>query len=523
MRNMIFAVLIFWHLPGFDGAAMRHASRMSRMLQPAPGPAPMPGPAPGPAPSPGLAASPASDPIPVGGLPQKLTPVSQPPWLDGQAKAGQAQMFSGRPTATPGCRLYAYNPCSHGLHPGDPVDWGKYCIKAARDAGNLPAPWLGRSAVVSTWLWETTPPSFVLDLGSGCLDLARVLPAETKYVPADSQRVVELKDSPYYNDILTCNFNGGMMPLLPPNISRDMDGVIVALGVIEYTCDPKAFVKGLLDYKRSIIMSYAPAEQPMEPGTQMGVRSNGLTMLQWKDLLEELGLPNIPWRQARVLSGGFVNHVYYYKADMISRARPQLPPAPPAPAAPQAAPRAAPQAAPQASPQIPPPAPAVIASPAPSPDVVLCGGPAPAAEEDDCNCGDVNIEKGDGDQVHYHADRDIHVYGDCEKKKPKQKPKAKPKLRKAPCNCLSPSPAPAPVQIPPPIPAPMPPMPAPAPAPQPEPCPPEAYAPCPSPPPPPPSWVMPPPPPLEPEVFENLEPLPTDAPPILTVNTKTYN
>merc|ERR1719191_1881803 len=68
----------------------------------------------------------------------------------------------------------------------------------------------------------------------------------------------------------------------------------------------------------------------------MGVRSNGLTLLQWKDLLEEVGFPSIPWRQARVLSGGFVNHVYYYKADVVARARPPVvspsdspPPSPP--------------------------------------------------------------------------------------------------------------------------------------------------------------------------------------------------
>lgn len=492
---------------------MRHVARMIQPALPGPAPGPVSGLAVSPAPAPGFAASPIpSNPVHIGGPPE----FSGPSW-GGQARAGQAQVFSGRPTAAPGCRLYAYNPCSHGLHPGDPVDWGRFCIKAARDAGNLPAPWLGRSAVVSTWLWEAKPPSFVLDLGSGCLDLARVLPAETKYVPADSQRVDQLKDSPYYNDIITCNFNGGMMPLLPPNISRDMDGVIVALGVIEYVCDPKAFVKGLLDYKRSIIMSYAPAEQPMEPGTQMGVRSNGLTLLQWKDLLEEVGFPSIPWRQARVLSGGFINHVYYYKADVVSRARPKAAPSP-APAVSPAAPQTAPQAAPQASPRAPPPSPGV-AVPAPSPQVVLCGGPAPAAaKEDDC-CGDVHYQE-EGD-THYHAEGDIHIYGDCEKKKPKPKPKLR---AKAPCPCPPPSPA----RAMPPAPSPPPPMPMPAPAPAPAPvaCPPEAYAPCP---PPleekkdPQWWVMPPPPALQPEVFESLEPLPTDAPPILTVDTKTYN
>merc|ERR1719443_843946 len=103
-----------------------------------------------------------------------------------------------------------------------------------------------------------------------------------------------------------------MLPLIPSDLAHDMDGAITALGVIEYMCDPGAFLRGLLDYRRTVVISYAPAEQRIEPGTPLGVRSNALTEGEWEELLKSVGLSERPWRQARVLAGGFVNLVYYF-------------------------------------------------------------------------------------------------------------------------------------------------------------------------------------------------------------------
>lgn len=103
------------------------------------------------------------------------------------------------------------------------------------------------------------------------------------------------------------------MPLLPKDIAHDMDGAIVALGVVEYVCDVKAFLQGLLAYRRTLIISYAPADQHIREGTSLGVRSNGLTLEEWEDVLSDVGLGKTPFRQARVIAGDVINHMYWYK------------------------------------------------------------------------------------------------------------------------------------------------------------------------------------------------------------------
>lgn len=225
-------------------------------------------------------------------------------WLAAFAAAGCTG--ASPPGAADPCWRYAHQPCAHGRAPGPTVDWGTFCRGPA--SPNAPgSPWRDRSSAAATWVWER-PPSFLLDLGAGCLTMGQLIPQTTRYIPSDVYARPQLQHHEDFAGIISCDYNGGLLPRAPPG---DANGLVVALGVVEYMCDPLAFLKGLRSYQLPIVVSYAPVQLPMSRG-ELGVRANGLSDGQWAALLAEAGL-GAPLRQTSIVSNGSPTRLYWFQ------------------------------------------------------------------------------------------------------------------------------------------------------------------------------------------------------------------
>jgi len=239
--------------------------------------------------------------------PSPAFPVATTPWVTTPPIAETLRARGGQ-----SCSAYAQQPCQNGLKPGTPVNWGLFCRDPKDVSGLYAEPlWIGRSAVVSSLLWEK-PPSFVLDLGSGCLELARLLPSSTRYIPSDSVLRPQVLKLPHGTDLIACDYNQGLIPRLPEFAQGDMYGMITALGVLEYMCDVRAFLEALKSYQLPIILSYAPAEKNLMIPAALDFRSNTLNKDEWQSLLQEVGFTSAH-RQASVVGGGIVNYVYWFE------------------------------------------------------------------------------------------------------------------------------------------------------------------------------------------------------------------
>lgn len=272
------------------------------------------------------------------------------------------------------------------------------------------SPWIARSATVATWLFEMpTPPSFLLDLGSGCLDLADVIPPATHYLPSDFERRPELENSPRYKNFVACDFNKGLVPQPPVSQPDYGNGVVAAMGVIEYMCDPLAFLRALRSYHLTVLMSYAPAKESVAgKKVDLGVRANALTREEWLETLKEAGF-GVPYRQAAINTGGTPNYLYLFKPPWDRPAAPGPAPAPaPAPAPPPALPPALLPAPPKAPPA-PAPAAKALEAKAPTP-----AKPAGAPKEETSADFDIHIHHhhhGDGEDVGGTAVHHHHHHG----------------------------------------------------------------------------------------------------------------
>jgi len=155
------------------------------------------------------------------------------------------------------------------------------------------SPWRSRQAVASSWIWDMNP-QFVLDLGAGCFDLQTFISTDTVYIPDEVNRG-------------GCDYNIAL-----PQISdaqKRLRGVVVALGVIEYLCDPLSFLVALKNYNQDVILSYAfvsdPSTIPVPP------RVNAMTSQQWDELLKKSGWKS-PTRHARVFTDISSNSLFYF-------------------------------------------------------------------------------------------------------------------------------------------------------------------------------------------------------------------
>jgi len=150
---------------------------------------------------------------------------------------------------------------------------------------------------VANWFYlYLQKPSFVLDLAFGCRGLRSALPSSIRYVAA-------------HEFTPTCNYNEGLIPKLSNSISKDMSGVIVAMGVLEQVCDVPSFLEALKTYYRPLVVSYAPVDTK---DADVSNRKNALTTSQWRAVLNNLNL-NKPSHQARVDLNGIPNLVYWFE------------------------------------------------------------------------------------------------------------------------------------------------------------------------------------------------------------------
>lgn len=159
---------------------------------------------------------------------------------------------------------------------------------------------------MASWVWDK-PPSFLLDLGAGCLSLSELIPSQTHYIPSDIIARPQLQHHEHFPKVIDCDYNSGLLPVAP---AGDANGMVVAMGVVEYMCDPLAFLRGLQTYELPLVLSYAPVDQPLPPGIP-NVRANTLTQGQWQDLLQQAGFGK-PTLEARIVAGGVVNKMYLF-------------------------------------------------------------------------------------------------------------------------------------------------------------------------------------------------------------------
>jgi len=160
-------------------------------------------------------------------------------------------------------------------------------------AGNGPSPWESRLAVAASWIWEHST-DFVLDLGAGCSDMREMLPQNVTYIPDEVNRG-------------GCDYNRAMPELCDEQ--KQMNGIITALGVIEYLCDPLSFLIALKDYNQPVIISYAAVHDALK--TPIPPRINALTQSEWDALLSKAGW-TLPQHSARVMTATTANVVLYF-------------------------------------------------------------------------------------------------------------------------------------------------------------------------------------------------------------------
>merc|ERR1719183_1938709 len=107
---------------------------------------------------------------------------------------------------------------------------------------------LGRTSTVANWFYYHLPQAkFALDLSVGCGGLRSTLPPQVEYIAA-------------HEFTPACNYNDGLLPKLPDAVAKEMDGAILALGVLEQVCDVPSFLEALKSYYRPLIVSYAPVD-----------------------------------------------------------------------------------------------------------------------------------------------------------------------------------------------------------------------------------------------------------------------
>jgi len=169
-----------------------------------------------------------------------------------------------------------------------PLNFAAYC----QTPGG--SPWQSRQAVAASWIWETQP-RFVLDLGAGCLELQKLLPAS---VSANYIADEIMKGG--------CDYNHAVPNI--PDDERKPGGVVVVLGVVEYLCDPSSFLKALKMYNQGVIISYAIAPEPM---AALLPRLNAFTSQQWEEVLAESGW-TAAQRNAKVFTGFQSNVLHYF-------------------------------------------------------------------------------------------------------------------------------------------------------------------------------------------------------------------
>lgn len=157
---------------------------------------------------------------------------------------------------------------------------------------------LGRSSTVANWFYtHAESPSFALDLAFGCHGLRSTLPESVHYLRAD-----ELAAD-------ACNYNDGLLPKLPEKFAEDMNGVLVALGVLEQVCDVPSFLEALKTYYRPLIVSYAPVDTK---DADVSGRVNALSTAQWRAVLHNLNLDEAR-HEARVNLNGVTQLMYWFE------------------------------------------------------------------------------------------------------------------------------------------------------------------------------------------------------------------
>lgn len=116
-------------------------------------------------------------------------------------------------------------------------------------------------------------PQHILDLGAGCGDVRRYVNVHDTYTPSD----LRTRDFP----VIKCDYNAGLFPL--PQAWT----VVFALGVLEYMCDAKRFVRALRSYNATVILSYTASD--LNPVGSVIPLANSMTKAELEKLMEYEG------------------------------------------------------------------------------------------------------------------------------------------------------------------------------------------------------------------------------------------